>query len=80
MAAKAGLGGVVAPADKGLVIRIGDKETARRRNTEKYTWVRIVMISDTHNKCVARMQLSCSCRQESQAKRQLTNVSASQTR
>ena len=45
----------VAAADKGLVIRIGPIETERRRNTDKFRWIRIVMLSDTHNKCVIRL-------------------------
>jgi len=42
----------VAAADKGYIIRVGS-ETQRPRNTETHQWIRIIMISDTHNKSVS---------------------------
>jgi hypothetical protein len=40
------------PAGKGYVIRIGEEETSQEKDLDKFTWIRIVVLSDTHNKCV----------------------------
>ena len=35
-----------------VLVRIGDDAVAEEKDMENYTWLRVVCISDTHNRCV----------------------------
>ncbi len=46
------------PADVGYDIRIGSSEISKPKNKSTHRWLRVVLISDTHNKCVYGRALS----------------------